>query len=612
MLYAKTMASIIPTFSPEDFPQEKLVEKTAYEFFLRCAPSHWDVLWGVDVLQLGRNKNDGGRKKLMEFEMDFIVFIPNTGIVIVEVKHYHGTLHNTKSKEPWNQAHREWQNLASVLNILKPDLFRLKNGFLNSMPRLPITYAAMFTGDVEYENPLNRNTISTRFVHTCLANSEYSGNNNSEKVSQCFTNLFKKDLQKILLSNYEDSEFSMADDMKSVHQLLSDVIQHDRTSINRQQMERMALNELIACSLEILNSNNHCHVYGCAGSGKTFLATRKIHHELKKGRRVLYLSFNKGIAQWLAHLIQNTLQNKITQDSSSNEFHFDNGSSLKVVNFHRFLEECLADSSFIQESITGKTPAETTIFWEETLPALVQNRQLLPTGSYDTILIDEAQDFRSEWLDIAASLGKAKGHLHLFADKNQNIYGKLSTHMPHFCNIPLRRNFRNSRNIAEFSVRLAPDLHISPRSNAHHGPVPSISLPPQNTALETCLNTSLAHLYKNKGSVVILAASRAFITALTQAAEQHGHYVFTTDIREWLAEPKLLLATTVSAFKGLEADCIILADAKVPTSFSDKVKEPTLLAYVAATRAKHELHILCHDEAAQLHYQELSPTPSEA
>jgi hypothetical protein len=66
------------------------------------------------------------------------------------------------------------------------------------------------------------------------------------------------------------------------------------------------------------------------------------------------------------------------------------------------------------------------------------------------------------------------------------------------------------------------------------------------------------------------------------------------DLALWQAD-KCIYATTVKAFKGLEADCVIITDVPTPETTGFEVAD----LYVAASRAKHRLVLMpASDEAA--------------
>jgi len=142
-------------------------------------------------------------------------------------------------------------------------------------------------------------------------------------------------------------------------------------------------------------------ITGCAGSGKTMLAVEHAKRLAANGDRVLFSCFSKALAQ---HLRQRE--------------------KTKGVDFFNFHSLCfyLAHRAGVKlPEFDGDPPAS---YWEEDLPeALVQAIDQLGE-QYDALIVDEAQDFHTSWLDaLMYTLRNAEyAPVWLFMDDNQRVY----------------------------------------------------------------------------------------------------------------------------------------------------------------------------------------------
>jgi superfamily I DNA/RNA helicase len=88
-------------------------------------------------------------------------------------------------------------------------------------------------------------------------------------------------------------------------------------------------------------------------------------------------------------------------------------------------------------------------FWAERLPSLLADIGLEdPPESYDDVIIDEAQDFRSEWVDALRLFLRPSGSLFVFRDDFQNLYdGSELASLLGVPPMPLCENIRNTKKI---------------------------------------------------------------------------------------------------------------------------------------------------------------------
>ena len=160
----------------------------------------------------------------------------------------------------------------------------------------------------------------------------------------------------------------------------------------RSRMEQRLIAETKV--LETLDRNKRVLVSGSAGTGKTRLAVAWAKSAARRGERVLFTMYNDPLAKALSEELSAFAQ-------------------ITVSPFLRLLEQHCGTSA----------PAEGAAlqhYWDN-LPSVASDvlRDLALT--FDTVIVDEAQDFPKEWLDLLEQLVVPRGRLFAVADPRQNL-----------------------------------------------------------------------------------------------------------------------------------------------------------------------------------------------
>jgi AAA domain/Nuclease-related domain len=171
-------------------------------------------------------------------------------------------------------------------------------------------------------------------------------------------------------------------------------------------------------------SQARAKICGLAGSGKTVvLAGRAVNAHKRHEGRVLILTFNITLCSYIHDKIS-----AVREDFSWSNF--------DISNYHRFITTALNNSGVElsipsdllyegNDSSTARQVSERRDqYLEETYYSNLQlfENQDVKT-KYDTILIDEVQDYKPEWIKIIRSYFlEHDGEMVLFGDEKQNIY----------------------------------------------------------------------------------------------------------------------------------------------------------------------------------------------
>jgi hypothetical protein len=321
-------------------------------------------------------------------------------------------------------------------------------------------------------------------------------------------------------------------------------------------------------------------VRGVAGSGKTILARTRASALARGGNSVLLLCYNKALAAQNASALK------------------ENDRLVTCANFHDFVS--LARSRAGLPPFRPSTDAD----YDTGAPAaLLEAVDALERCGrkfqFDEVIVDEGQDFHESWWDAVELLIKENEEgerpLFVFFDPDQNIFNRRTdargdTILPAGMAkpYPLRRNCRNTKAIVEYLGRTATLRHpIEIRPDAPAGE-PPLEFPAEPTAdaafrkAEALVRSWLDGGLSN-ASIAILTPHTSVIRAHQEIRFDRARIRLTPDASEWKAGQGILLCTQ-RAFKGLEADAIIIvakADPGLEYQPADR--------YVACSRARHRL-----------------------
>ncbi len=156
--------------------------------------------------------------------------------------------------------------------------------------------------------------------------------------------------------------------------------------------------------LPLTNSENvKRKIKGVAGCGKTsILSQRAIKASQRHNSTVLILTFNITL--------KNYIRDKISDMQGSRDF-----STFEISNYHQFFNS--------QVNNSGQDFGELVDTYGIDKLYSIDVFQGLDLPKYQTILVDEIQDYQSEWVKIIRdNFLKEDGEMILFGDESQNIY----------------------------------------------------------------------------------------------------------------------------------------------------------------------------------------------
>lgn len=347
-----------------------------------------------------------------------------------------------------------------------------------------------------------------------------------------------------------------------------------------------------------LYSSNRVLVEGVAGSGKTFLALDRALSFAAHEKRTLFVCYNSELAGWLL---------KLCGDDPGRRGALGH---LNIRNFHSLAIELAARAEVEFQVPVDHGAAEA--FWDDEAPGLLEQAAALleadetkPFERYHAIVVDEAQDFCSSWwYPLQESLLEApeSSPLYVFRDLHQSLRPTGSAEIP--VSLPTRytmsENCRNTRWIARSSAEfLSVETKVLPRSP--EGVRPRLVSAPSAASQRGLVLAEVRRLLNEEKvapSSIVLIGPRRHENGSLAGLLEIDHVPLVTKAALW-REERGILVTTSRAFKGLEAEAVIVYDVG---AFSAGFSEADL--YVAMTRAKCWLALVTHDTLSKRKLQQ--------
>lgn len=526
------MAQMIPVEC--DLTRRPISEQIVFSIIKENLSEEWTVFHSFDYLTRDLSY------KLWDGEIDFLLYHPVRGFLVIEVKG--GTISYRNGQwyqedrpiDPVEQAKR---NKYAVRNLLENKLFR------TSIP-MKFAHAVCFP------------SCSSQTIWPAEAEDIVITKDNLESIEQFACHLLANTpLPSSIQGVVSDAE---------IMQVLSPMFEYGSKLSERMNVEEKQFFLFTEQQCAILDALEHFHrlqVCGCAGSGKTIMAIKKAERLAMQGKSVLLLCYNQMLAKYLKKSVKK--YNTITAEAF---FEF----CIKVLNAPKDQIELYRNNPRL---------------YSEALPKLMRSYIGKKAFCYDAVIVDEGQDFIPEAWDIISMLAAESGDFYIFYDPDQNIYTK-ELQLPDFGLPPvvLNKNCRNTKRIFE-TLQPYQSIQSQILENTPAGAEVHIVHGDCLLNLERKLEKLLTYEKISTQDIVILGAHSLEHTSIGVQKQIGKYRIITEDRCPGKSEVRYF---TYMKYKGCESKVVILLD----VDDNDPRWSDRHGIYTAMSRAIHELIIL--------------------
>ena len=493
-----------------------------------------------------------------EGEADFIIAHPNMGFIVLEVKG--GAIYYNADSDQWFSQDRYGENHP----IKNPVAQARKSHYLlvdqlTALPGWPKSNIN-FWHAVCFPDSLKR---PGQTFALDLPNEQLLDSKDLMEIEKSIRDLFKYCFGAKMSENAPGAKLvGLAESLLANSFELKTPLGVD---LERDDEKLVELTERQFQALTLLGKRKRVAIAGCAGSGKTMLAVKKVQQFCDLGLNVLLVCFNSALADYLETRLYDAT----------------------VANFHRL---CQQAASQLGRMVTQETDQKK--LFEDVYPQVLMEFAETTGRVYDAIVVDEGQDFHENYWIALESLLKTDGYLFIFYDDNQNLFhgqtnfGGLISEEP----FSLNQNCRNTKRIHNTVMKF------------HNDPSGIVSYAPEGTNPEWIHYSDQAEMHKalqkklhqlvneedvSAQDIVILTPKGKNRTSLTPGLKL-GNFVLT---ERSSSQPTQIMTTTIQRFKGLERKVIIMTELDPSVRF-----DLEMLMYVGCSRARTHLIVL-HDVA---------------
>lgn len=325
-------------------------------------------------------------------------------------------------------------------------------------------------------------------------------------------------------------------------------------------------------------------VIGTAGSGKTQLAVQVMKDAVARGQRVLYVCFNRPLADHIARVAP---------------------PGVKVANYHQLCDWIARDA--------GRAPdfGRPDVF--DQLEQIFAQTAIDARWQFDVLIVDEGQDFMQPWVAALERLLRPGAAWWWLEDPLQNLYMRESVTLDGWTVLRESTNYRSPRDILDYvrdvagsvsqdAARLVAgspfdgsDVAVSTYEH-HDGPQAAEGIV---DATKRAITQALGLGFRRQDIVVLSFRGRegSALTALDHLGP-HRLRSFTGKY-DLFGNPEYregdVLLESIYRFKGQAAPCVIFTEIDFDT-LDERVARKL---FVGATRATMKLILVASQRAAR-------------
>ena len=562
---------------------------------------------------------------------DFVIIGPDLGLVVLEVKDYtkntllqinHDEWHivatsgeQTVTKSPMKQAR---DNTFHIVDVLKKDnnLVQL-DGKYKFQLKFPYGHGVVFTR-LYSKDFVQEGLYSVVEPNLCLTRDEidpdkegFSEDILMEKILNMFVVPFRL-REPLTYEEINSIRYHLFPEVRISAEFKPPVPYQDQLLLSLHDIKTMDLHQE---NLAKQIGDKNRLIRGVAGSGKTLILSSraKLLSKEHPDWKILILCYNislaNGIQQMVTHML-NEPEDLFDFDFTSNTVESPKDhQNVMVRNFHAWLKN---DLKIREQQIP------------DIITKLENNEAILP--KYDAILIDEGQDFESDWLRLVSLLiNEETQSLLLVEDRAQTIYKRKRSYVQDTGlnfrgrSKVLSINYRNTSQIVKFAWdfyrkhsilkdkvvnREIEGEIIAPQSTKRKGPEPGIVRSKTFYDEMKIVARQIQKLHRDKKvplqeMLILYRVKRSLkypiIDIIKRTLNEYGidHYWITENDqskRSFNKEDGKVKISTIDSSKGLDYQAVFIVNVdSMPFPLEDDEEREVSLLYIGMTRAKDYL-----------------------
>ena len=340
---------------------------------------------------------------------DFIAFHPRKGILIIEVKDYDlsSPTYLPGGYVMGENGHRIKKNPVQQVEHYRDSL--LKNELRSS-----VEFAEVFAENNHYyscvETILYFHNASKQQAKVFCGYPRYTKIWTREDltyISNPFNRITNDEYTYALKLSY--SKFTRNGQLEKMTKELEILLSYSDYGLERSEKVLLSAKQKKCVAVK----HGKSQIYkGVAGSGKTLILVEKALQAIREGHRVIISTFNITLRHYIRDLC--------SQQCDDRQLRKRMKSHLTILHFHDLLKTLLAEADVDRpiNSDGGFTAEWIAVVERDVFDGAVNSKIM-----YDTILLDEGQDFLGDWQSFLKQLFTGNGEFSVFCDAAQDLYG---------------------------------------------------------------------------------------------------------------------------------------------------------------------------------------------
>jgi hypothetical protein len=549
---------------------------------------------------------------------DFIIVHPANGLLVLEVKDWHldkiALANKTKvelqtssgivrKSNPLEQARKYTLEVVHTLQRDRQLVFPAGHSF-KGQPILPFGFGVVFTNITRKQ--FDQNHFKDVFTeHLCVFKDEMTkGTDPEEFRSRLWRMVHPRFREPLSMPQFNRLRALLFPEIRTqqIALPLDEAVVPDPSDRTLEVMDMHQ--EQIARSL----GAGHRIIRGVAGSGKTLILAFRAEYLARAATKpVLILCFANGIAGRL----EDAMQKRGVE-------------GVRVLTFHSWCSRMLRTYGIPVPSEREYPDDEKRLDAKVSEVVKAVDQGHIPTGQYDAVLIDEARDFKPQWLALAVKMvnPRTKALMVVYDDiqaiykgRERPVWSQLGIEAKGGTTV-LKVNYRNTAQILAYARRFASDVIGAPGTTAddehaillpedagRQGPEPELRQCVSIDAEAHCVAEwflgrkkagyewpQMACLYPEHWIGERVAQVLAKHEVPIDMAKNNRNRVSTKRVA--------VRFLSMHTAKGLEFPCVAIAGLGLLGRHGEAVEECVRLTYVGVTRATHEALLTYSSESA--------------